>query len=218
MSNLRIAPVVVLVGSACGGSSDAGHGIPDASDVNSSDAAGTSSGESESSPSTGVQKSEADSGSKEGETDGSQPVSDASKKSVTDGSQPESDAEGTPDAEFPSPFIHEDSGSGSTCPPAQQCYGACCDTGAVCIDTGVAKTCARSCTDVFGCTADTDCCTLLSDGSGACLPVGVSGPLPGQQCLCTVGTSGGCAASRPVCAPAKDNLGNPTGPNVCMSQ
>jgi hypothetical protein len=108
---------------------------------------------------------------------------------------------------FPSPFfaLTPGVGDGASCPPT-------CDRGSVCIDDTVQKVCAKRCTDGSACPASAPCCTLLSDGSGACIGVGSTGNWPGQQCRCV--SSLFCPGPQ-VCTPALDNAGNPTGPNVC---
>jgi hypothetical protein len=82
------------------------------------------------------------------------------------------------------------------------------------VDNMVQKVCALACTNTFQCQSGA-CCTLLSNGTGACIQGGGHGQWPGQLCLC--GGPGGATCNAPqVCSPAKDNAGNPTGPNVCQ--
>jgi hypothetical protein len=90
-----------------------------------------------------------------------------------------------------------------------------CDTTSVCVDDGVEKTCAKSCRDNFDCPASMDCCTILTDGTGACLDVGSTGLMPGQHCLCAPSGPMGSGCQGP-CSPALDTSGHPTGPDVCM--
>src|SRR5258708_10972616 len=100
--------------------------------------------------------------------------------------------------------------AGSSCPVAQQCNGACCDPGAICIDNHVTKQCAKTCTSNNKCPS-AQCCTLLADGRGACLQPGT---VPGgQACRCTTGVECGSGA----CAPAVDATGNPVGPYICKA-
>src|SRR5258708_14293918 len=84
--------------------------------------------------------------------------------------------------------------AGSSCPVAQQCNGACCDPGAICIDNHVTKQCAKTCTSNNKCPS-AQCCTLLADGRGACLQPGT---VPGgQACRCTTGVDCGSGAGAP---------------------
>jgi hypothetical protein len=111
------------------------------------------------------------------------------------------------DAGFPTPFspLTPGMGPGANCPPT-------CDPGTLCVDDTVQKVCAKACSTNLDCPGS-DCCTLLSDGSKACVATLWSGPMPGQLCLCTYGSH--CPDGALSCAPAVDNLGNPTGPEVC---
>jgi hypothetical protein len=95
------------------------------------------------------------------------------------------------------------------CPAARSCGANCCDVGSKCVDPGTGqKTCAFDCTSSSQCPTASRCCTLLIDGTGACL---ASGSSTNQQCRSTTGSE--CASGS--CAPALDLSANPVGPYVC---
>jgi hypothetical protein len=138
--------------------------------------------------------------------------------SPKDSSSSGSRTDGGGDGGFPSAFARvggSDAGLAFGCPSAQWCYGSCCDPTAVCVDNGTQYACAKVCTNIYDCPASTaGCCTLLVDGTGACISMGARGAMPGQQCICAGGPCPGGPMNN-TCAPAADNAGNATGPDVC---
>ena len=94
---------------------------------------------------------------------------------------------------------------------APLCPTTCCSVGSVCVKDGSGNlTCAQTCSAGGQCPSAKSCCTLLSDGSGACFPLGT---FNGQQCLCAPSTPSDCASG--CCAPSTDSSGNPIKPYTC---